>query len=165
MTARRGRTGRRPLPTDVKQAHGERRSSRLNPREPRPQAGAPPKPRLGKVAAAEWDRLSALAAIMKVLTVADGPALEAVCLAHEDHNAARAELKRVGRFYTTETASGSKMRRTHPAVAVAAEAWRRYVGGLALFGLSPAMRTRVQTAPVVEQDDVELWLIKGGKRG
>jgi P27 family predicted phage terminase small subunit len=148
----------------VKRAHGERRSSRLNPREPRPQAGAPPKPRLGAAASAEWDRLAALAASMKVLTVADGPALEAVAIAYEDHSAARAVLRKEGRFYTTETASGSKMRRTHPAVMVAAEAWRRYICGLALFGLSPAMRTKVQTAPQVERDDVDLWLIEGGKR-
>lgn len=163
MRKLRGRTGRLPLPSEVKRAHGERRSTRLNPREPRPTPGAPAKPRLGRVAAAEWDRLAKLAAEMKVLTTADGPALEAAAVAYEDWQAARAIVLRDGRFYTTTTASGSRMRRTHPGVGVAAEAWRRYVAGLALFGLSPAMRTKVQTAPGEEGDAVSLWLLEGGR--
>lgn len=165
MTARRGRTGNRRLPSDVKRGHGERRSSRLNPREPRPQAGAPPRPRLGKVAAAEWARLVGLTSAMKILTTADGPALEAVAIAYEDLVAARRVLTREGRFYTVTTKSGDTMKRAHPAVRVAAEAWRRYTAGLALFGLGPALRGKVQTVPEVEQDEVNLWLIQGGKRG
>src|SRR5262245_44781096 len=95
-----GRTGRRPLPTAIKRAHGERRQSRLNPREPAPQPGEPTQPPgLGPVAAAEWARLVNLATGMKVLTVADGPALAAVCFAFEDLVEARAVIAKEGRFY------------------------------------------------------------------
>lgn len=160
-----GRTGRRPLPSEVKRAHGERRPSRLNPREPRPQAGQPARPRLSAVAGREWTRLAGLADGMKVLTTADGPILEATVYAFDELVAARAVLAREGRFYATRTKDGSTMKRAHPAVSVAADAWRRYVTGLAHFGLSPASRGKVATAPQTEKDDVDLWLIEGGKRG
>ena len=160
-----GRTGRRPLPSEVKRAHGETRPSRLNPREPRPTPGAPVMPRLSTVARAEWTRIAGLAGGMKVLTVADGPILEATVYAYEEMVAARAVLDREGRFYSTETATGAKMKRVHPAVAVGADAWRRYVIGLGHFGLSPAARGKVATAPEVERDEVALWLVKGGERG
>lgn len=159
-----GRTGRLRLSTDAKRAHGERRPSRLNPREPRPAPGAPPRPRLGRVARAEWDRVVKLTSELKVLTTSDGPALLAVCLAFEDLMAARVAIQREGRFYSVTTKSGGRMKRAHPAVRVGAEAWRRYVTGLSLFGLAPSLRTKVQTAPGDERDDVDLWLLEGGKK-
>jgi P27 family predicted phage terminase small subunit len=157
-----GKTGRRPLPTAVKKAHGERRSGRLNPREPQPDLGAPPKPLgLGKVASAEWDRLVQITTSTKVLTLADGPALEATVCAYEDYRQARDVVQKEGAFYATTNAEGQMLHKAHPATRVAAESWRRYVMGLALFGLSPATRTKVQQVQQREQDDVELWLAGG----
>lgn len=115
------------------------------------------------MARAEWARLVKLTSEMKVLTTSDGPALLAVVLAFEDLIAARAAIAREGRFYSVETKSGGRLKRAHPAVRVGAEAWRRYVAGLALFGLAPSLRAKVQTAPGEERDDVDMWLVNGGK--
>jgi P27 family predicted phage terminase small subunit len=53
-----GRRGPAPLPTRIKQLHGETRPSRLNLHEPKPSANAPVMPAdLSPAAAAVWERV------------------------------------------------------------------------------------------------------------
>jgi len=142
-----GRTGRRRLPTALTLLRGERRPSRVNPSEPKPPNGCPPKPpHVTGIAAKEWARLARLAEDMGVLTTADAPILEATALAYGEY---RAALKASGGrpTYRTRTKAGGWMVRAHPAVAIAADAWRRWVLGLGHFGLSPATRSKVSAAP------------------
>ncbi len=160
-----GRTGRRALPTAVKRARGERRSSRLNPREPRPTPGRPARTSFDlPLIAVEWERIAALAEELGVLTPADGPALELAARASAEIIEADRRIAKDGMFYRTKTESGSKMVRIHPAVAVRADAQRRLLAVLAHFGLTPSSRAKVQTAPTQELNELEKWeLIRGGK--
>src|SRR5262249_41286343 len=106
-----GRTGRSRLPTRLKLLRGETRPSRLGSAdEPQPEVGRPTKPaHRGPYAAQEWDRLCELLAPLRVLTVADGPMLEATCMAYDDFRQAQDELARTGRFQQVRTKSGGSM--------------------------------------------------------
>jgi P27 family predicted phage terminase small subunit len=106
-----------------------------------------------------------------MLTVADAPILEATCLAYQDFREANDDLRRVGRYHAVATKSGGVMLRSHPALAVRAESWRRYVMGLTHFGLSPSTRTKVHAEPAQgslfdDGDAFERWasLRKDGSR-
>lgn len=142
-------------PAEVHRLHGTYRPHRhagLQP--PAPPPGRPTKPRhLTGIAADEWRRLAQLASKTGVLTSADGPALEAAALAYADMRRAHEVIERDGHTYSTRTATGSEMQRARPEVAIAAEAWRRYVAGLGHLGLTPATRPRVRTAPEAEKPD------------
>ena len=152
-----GRNGRRATPTALKILQGVR-SSRINWHEPRPPADRPPKPaHLAGIAAAEWDRLAQIAEDMGVLTVADGPMLEATAGAYAEWRQALAAIKSGGAYYEAKTTAGATMIRTHPAVAAAGDAWRRYVQGLGAFGLSPATRSKVARAPQPPAERLEKY--------
>jgi P27 family predicted phage terminase small subunit len=152
-----GRTGRRPKPAALRLLQGERRPSRTR-AEPRPEAGRPPTPaHLKGAAAAEWSRLAELTETMRVLTVADGPILEATCAAYGEMRAAQRLLAREGAVYNLKSKAGGMMRRKHPAADIAADAWRRYVQGLGHFGLSPSTRSKVSALEPKEIDPFEVW--------
>src|SRR5262245_34969894 len=140
-----------PGRTDQKILRGVR-PSRINAREPKPELGAPPKPRhLGGVAAAEWRRLVGLTLGTRVLTLVDGPILEATVMAYAEYRQGFDVIQRDGATYETTSREGSVMRRIRPEVAIAASAWRRYVHGLTHFGLSPATRSKVAEAREPEE--------------
>jgi P27 family predicted phage terminase small subunit len=139
----------RRLPTATKQLRGTLRADRINTREPRPQLGAPPASRSLPFATRSWrKRLVALMKPpMRVLTVADGPALELLAAALAEYDAASRVLLELGVSYECTTAAGAVMRRARPEQAIAADAWRRAAHMLEQFGLTPAARGRVQEQP------------------
>lgn len=150
--------GRRATPTSLKLLRGDR-PSRINRNEPTPAKGRPPKPaHLIGAAAAEWDRLAQLCADVRVLTVADGPMLETACLAYAEMRAASDVIQKHGPTYTTKTATGSRMVRARPEVAIAGDAMRRYTQALGHFGLSPATRGKVAAAPEERPDRLARFL-------
>lgn len=101
-----------------------------------------------------WGYVSGLLDRMGILSEVDAVALELLCESYADYLAARAELKAFGsETYATETASGDKMYRSHPAVAQRNDADRRIRGWLAEFGMTPSARTRVKADGQSEQDD------------
>ena len=103
-----GRTGRRRLPTKLKLLHGETRPSRINQDEPEPAEGVPPKPaHLKGDAAKEWARLAKLTTDMRVLTVADGPMLEATCLVYAELRETERLIAKEGAIYQTVAADGA----------------------------------------------------------
>lgn len=68
------------------------------------------------------------------------------------------------RYYTTRTKEGSLMIRPHPAVTVRQDAWKRVVGMLAQFGMTPAARARVAAAAdPADVDPMEAFF--RGRRG
>ena len=73
---------------------------------------------------------------------------------------ARAAVQTDGAFYRSETESGALVRQ-HPALAVGAEAWRRWVMALAHFGLSPATRSKVSARPEKASSSIEKYLAEG----
>ena len=144
-----GRTGRRRVPTRLKQLKGETRPSRLNLNEPEPAEGLPPKPmHLKGDASSEWNRLAEIATEMRVLTVADGPILEATCMAYAELREAQRLIEKQGAVYQTLGPHGEPlMTRKNPAADLRSDAWKRYVSGLGHFGLSPATRSKVSAQP------------------
>ncbi|UEM13681.1 phage terminase small subunit P27 family [Bradyrhizobium barranii subsp. barranii] len=90
---------------------------------------------------------------MGVLAEVDAMALELLAEAYADYLAACDELKTFGSsYYTTDTATGDKMHRVHPAVAQKNDADRRIRAWLAEFGMTPSSRSRVK-ANGEEADD------------
>jgi P27 family predicted phage terminase small subunit len=135
------------LPTVLKVLRGTYRASRANVAEPQPQLGAPPKPpRLSPLGAEVWDELARQLKQLKVLTRADGHALELACEALAEWRAALDVVQREGTTYKAVTKSGSVLL-PHPSVRQAADAWRRAQRMLVEFGLTPSSRTRVSVPP------------------
>jgi P27 family predicted phage terminase small subunit len=152
-----GLSGRRPTPTTLKLVKGNPGRRALNKSEPKPRNGNPKKPdhlELLDFASTEWDRISKLTSLKhaRVLTVADGPILEATCMAYARWRAAELAITEEGLTYETTNQGGGVMIRKRPEVEIAADAWRRYVAGLTHFGLSPATRAKVQT---VDEDEAK----------
>lgn len=151
-----GLSGRRPIPTALKLVKGNPGRRPLNKSEPKPRNGNPKKPGdLVELASLEWDRITRLTSLKhaRVLTVADGPILEATCMAYAMWRQAEKALREEGLTYETTNQSGGVMVRKRPEVEIVAEAWRRYVSGLTHFGLSPATRAKVQTVDDNEATD------------
>lgn len=139
-----GLNGRRPKPSSLKELQGNpgRRPRRKG--EPRPDPGRPPMPDyLSEIAKGEWNRLADLLEGIKVLTVVDGPALEATATAYDQYRTFQKIVSIDGPTYQVETKTGGTMTRARPEVIMQSDAWRRYVAGLSHFGLTPATRSKV----------------------
>jgi P27 family predicted phage terminase small subunit len=135
----------RRLPTTTKALRGTLRPDRVNHREPKPPLGIPRARRqLSKAARREYRLLVAVLAPMRVLTIADGQALELTACALAEYHQAAAVIAEHGVSYEAKTAAGAIMRRARPEQAIAADAWRRAHAGLASFGLTPAARPKVE---------------------
>jgi P27 family predicted phage terminase small subunit len=92
-----------------------------------------------------------------VLTVADRAALALVCTALAEHEAAAAVVATKGATYEAVTEAGTILHRQRPEVAIASDAWRRAMRGLAEFGLTPASRGRVEATPQRPRDPASEW--------
>lgn len=148
----------RPKPTHLKVVTGNPGKRALNKREPKPAREIPSCPAhlsdTGKVA---WGRLSVLIDRMGILTEADGAALERLCDCYAEILECREIIARDGRTYssvTTRTTSEEgeettveevkSLLKANPAVAMLADADRRFKSYLIEFGLTPAARSKVQ---------------------
>ena len=150
--------GRRPLPTALKILTGNPGKRKLNRREPKGRPGVPACPKHVRGLAQEaWYRLGGQLATLRVLTDADGTALELCCLAYQEYRAALAVLQRRGTTYATRTANGMIIRR-RPEAAAASDAWRRVKGMLIELGLTPSARTKVTTTDLPTGDAVDEFL-------
>ncbi|GEN64711.1 P27 family phage terminase small subunit [Acetobacter oeni] len=146
-------------PTHLKVVSGTAQKCRVNAQEPKPDGGVPEMPaQLSGRARSVWGKACVVLADMGVLTMADGMALEALCLAIADEQEARASLMSAvsigegdektvvaeagAQTYVTVGKSGP-MLRMRPEVAAIADANRRVAMWLAKFGLTPADRSRV----------------------
>lgn len=135
--------GRRPKPSHLKVVTGNPGKRKLNDKAPRPAREIPDPPAhltdWGKVA---WGKLTVLLDGMGVLTVADGLALERLCDIYADILQLRNTIAVEGRTYTVQTDNGFLIK-PHPAVAMLADADRRFKSYLVEFGLTPAARVKV----------------------
>ena len=137
-----------PKPTWLRVLEGNPGRRPLNAREPRPPSGVVRMPRhLSPAAKAAWRAWAPRLRRMRLLTVADGPALECLCETYAELRAARDTLQVEGRYQGVATKAGGTMVRLHPAVGDVQDADRRLRGWLAEFGLTPAQRSRVRVPP------------------
>lgn len=131
----------RRLPDQAKVIRGTFRPDRaapvaqVTPADPRPPAT------LSKGARRFWRELLPLVA--QTMSDGDRTALALACEALEQHRVTLAYLTEHGTVYEAVTGSGTVLHRVRPEVAIASDAWRRALRGLAEFGLTPASRCKV----------------------
>jgi len=165
--------GRPKTPTKLKVLRNTTRRDRANPSEPSPKGPLPKRAPLwlSKEARPWWDRVRPLLLEMKVATNADPIAVGLLCDALAEYVAARAEFGEDGLTYTSvfeESERGSDttrvtvMKRAHPAVGIASDAWRRAKLMLTEFGLTPASRAKVSVANPGPANPLEDWEQKRG---
>jgi P27 family predicted phage terminase small subunit len=139
-----------PKPTALKVVAGTDRPCRTNAAEPKPPRGRPSPPvHISDKARTAWAYVTVILDQMGVLTDADALAVEGLCEAYADVQAARAALAaRDGALtYETQTKAGGRMVRAYPEMAMLADADRRLMAWMSRFGLTPADRSRVSMAP------------------
>lgn len=143
--------GRRPKPTHLKVVSGNPGKRALNKREPKPKRVIPSCPEhLSTASKVAWGKLCVLLDRMGVLTEADALALERLCDCYAEILECRELIERDGRTYSstgTAKRDGDEpqfLMKANPAVAMLADADRRFKGYLVEFGLTPAARSKVQ---------------------
>ena len=138
--------GRRPKPTHLTVVTGNPGKRKLNDKEPSParEIQRPPEHLTdwGKVA---WGKLTVLLDGMGILTIAD-------TLALADILQLRLTIADEGRTYTVQTEGGFLIK-ANPAVAMLADADRRFKSYLVEFGLPPAARTKVKVDGGEKEED------------
>jgi P27 family predicted phage terminase small subunit len=133
--------GRKPKPTYLRVAEGNRGHRAINPSEPKyqPMSDLTAPAHLGDYGRAEWDRLAPILAPCGLLTEAYRGTFEALCEAYNDWRTAGAAID--GAYSFTSESGYSNVR---PEVTVRDRARDAYVKIGALFGLSPAESARLE---------------------
>ena len=94
-----------------------------------------------------WNDVVPQLAARRVLTLADGPALELLASTLAEWRALSNDLQAHGLTYTTTTETGATMQRPRPQVAMRSDAQRRLNVSLAAFGLDPSSRGKISQVP------------------
>ena len=151
--------GRPRTPTNLKVIRNTNRNDRANKREPKVNDPLPAEPPdwLSPAAVPWWGRVRPILLGMKVATSADPIAVGLLCDALAEYVAARAAYLSEGMTYETTGKNGDAMIRAHPAVGIAADAWRRAKLMATEFGLTPASRAKVSTTEAGPADPLEEW--------
>lgn len=140
--------GRRPKPTILKLVAGNPGKRAVNKKEPKPKRVIPSCPaHLKTEAKVAWGRLCVLLDGMGVLTEADVFTLERLCGCYAELIRYDKLIDTDGPTYTTSTNTGDTLIKANPAVAMFADADRRFKSYLIEFGLTPAARSKVHGAP------------------
>lgn len=138
--------GGKALPAAVKQFRGTLKSNTVNPKAPTQETEPPDIPSVISDRAKEWfgiikERLRAIRCLSRTNT--EMMMLLARRLAEiESYDK---YIEKEGEFYETVNASGGRMVRANPAIAVRSEAMRHAQSLLAEFGLSLATTSKVTT--------------------
>ena len=131
-------------PRALKVVEGTLRKDRDNPQAPGPPPGIPSAPAwLSRRAKAEWKRLAVELAELKIVAKVDRNALAALCDAVAELADANDVLEREGLFITTPQG----FRQAHPAVSIRRNAREAVRKLSAVFGLTPADRSKVRVIP------------------
>jgi P27 family predicted phage terminase small subunit len=154
-----GKRGPAPTPTELLKLRGSWRGNR-NTSQPRPQLGRPRCPAwLDAAARSKWKRLAPELERLGLLTIIDGDILAMYCQAWAEFQQSTKTLQAEGRF--VRLASGKIL--THPAVAEQRSARQAVKSFAALFGLSPADRSRLSAPTPAEPDDLDLFFGEPGE--
>lgn len=150
------------VPSALKVVRGTDRPDRRNAHEPRPRAAdtsarPPAWLKLSPLARRAWADIAPILREMTVLSEADRIALALLCDTLAEYVEAKRLVDAEGAVYWTK--GKTVMQRTHPAVAIRADAWRRARLMLSEFGLTPAARPRVSGIPDDEATDAEFFVL------
>lgn len=140
--------GRRPLPTETKRLQGTLELSRVSPNEPKPALTVPLAPDwLPDEVKDIFNEMALHFAEMRILSQADGKALELLADAYHEYREARQFIYANGSTYESPTKDGGKIIRAYPQVNIASDAFKRVRAMLIEFGATPAARSKVEAAP------------------
>jgi P27 family predicted phage terminase small subunit len=146
--------GRPRKPTALKLVTGNPGRRKLNKNEPMPKRAVPSCPsHVDDVAKVAWGRLSVLLDGMGVLTVADTYAFERLCQCYAELLTYKALIDKDGATYTTTSVAGGYAIKANPAVAMHADADRRFHSYLQAFGLTPSSRSKVNAVPTADEKE------------
>ncbi len=156
-----GDRGPAPTPSNLLKLRGSWRGN-ANPNEPQPDSGVPSKPEgLGPIADTVWDTMSEQLLAMRVLTVADGYALEVLARTWEKWQEAEDSLTKHGNVFPIRNPDGTlKYLQQSPYVGIARHLGDQLIKLLREFGLTPSARTRIAAAPVEEGDPLQALLAR-----
>lgn len=145
--------GRRPTPTALKIVAGNPGKRAINKKEPKPKnLTGTSHSKLSKHSQRLWESISPILLQMGVLSDADKFALERLCECYAEIQSLQDEINTNGRTFETTSTAGDKTIKANPAVAMLADADRRFKSYLVEFGLTPASRSKVQ---VMTDDEKE----------
>ena len=153
MPGVRGRSGRRPLPTQLKVLRGNTGRRPLNQGEPKPRPVLPSPPgHLSDEAKREWKRVGELLDGLGLVSEMDRAALAGYCQAWGRWVEAENGLKTYG--VVIKSPGGFPIQ--SPFFAVANKALEQMRGFLIEFGMTPASRSRVHASEA--KDDFDAFL-------
>lgn len=162
-----GKRGPRTTPTALKLVRGNPGKRALNhsePKAPAPVKAPSPPAHLDDAAKICWNELAPLLLGMRLLTDADYRALELLCATYSEWRSARVAVANAGATYETVNESGGRIVRAHPAVAIAADAWRRSRQMMIEFGLTPSARATIKLPPAEKKDPFAEFMSRGKAR-
>lgn len=143
------------MPTKLKVLHGERRTERLNPREPKPRSNLPKMPQgMSSAAAQHWRRIIRDYGPTGVLTAVDGDALRAYCEAVARYSHAAQALEESGPLVRGARRGDLIKNPLHQIVRDNADLLRQFAREL---GLTPSARTGLQVGEDHADDPLEQW--------
>jgi P27 family predicted phage terminase small subunit len=155
-----GTRGRKPKPTAIKELAGNPGKRPLNKQEPKP--GQPdlrvPRGKLPRDGQRLWRVIAPMLDRLGVLTEADVPALEMLCLHYAVVRMAWEELERDGSVVAEGVMGGIKK---HPAVSVLRENSLAFRAYLTEFGMTPSSRVRVKAGDGEKDKSLAELLFEG----
>ena len=163
--------GRRPLPSKVKDLRGRPGKRPVNENEPEVPSGDPDMPAgLSEAAQKEWHKLLHVLRPTRVLTIADGLNLAAICYtydvfmqANEDVKTFGVQIKHpvMGRKGTDEEGTVvGYIAKKNPAVAIANEALKTMKSYMVEVGLTPASRSKLHVEKEKPVDPADAYFQK-----
>jgi len=143
------RSGRKPLPTALKQLRGNPGGRPIGADEPRPSAPLPDCPaHLSGAARAAWSEFGVALRGAGIGTALDSVALELLCTAYGNYLAAMAEVAKGGAVLVSQPDDKGQVELTYsPYWRVATQEWAKVKTMLSEFGMTPASRTRLRVEP------------------
>lgn len=151
-------------PTQLKVVEGTLRNAGQLLKEPMPQkfdpGSQPPKWLRGVNARNAWREMVANIGILEVATVADMQAIAMLCDVFSVYIRARTITDAEGLTWeSVNEATGLRMLRAHPAVAIRNEAWAQTLRMMQEFGMTPASRAKVvKVESGADEDPVTKYL-------
>lgn len=150
-----GARGPKPKPPALVVLEGNRGKRKINRAEPRPGVGRPRPPAfLSGVGLELWNRTVPELERMHLLTVVDGEALAAYCVAYGEFADSTEQIDRDG--LTVTTSFGNVIQ--NPAVGIRHRAMQLMKAFAAEFGLTPSSRGRMVIGDHEEKSELERLL-------
>lgn len=155
--------GRPPTPTHLKVISGNPGKRPLNDQEPQLPNERPKYPKgFSAEEKACWDVVCSYLEKMGICSVVDSMAMERLIKVYMEIMVLTKTIESEGFTYQCETKGGGIMLRAHPAVALLADADRRFRQWLVEFGLTPSSRSRIKVdASQNPQDQIADYFTAG----